>query len=376
MFLTLFTFKTTAKIEKVEFVYIDIGGGNKLVNLNVKTLPNSNVPYLLKSGEGERYLFGRQLATIIASGESTGNLVEMVILSGGKEDHFPLHKHERTHEAIYVLHGRVGLDISGKKYLLTEGNYAFIPAGTIHAYTMQSHRTQVLSITSKGGISSLYRQIGKPYEKYVHPPKAINELSREQYEETSLVADVSFLFDKQTEGTAQIVESNSVPEEAVPFILETGEGIRLVAAEQLFTLVTTQKHTDGEFITALTEGPKGDFIPEHYHEKHSETFFCLEGQMTMTANGEEIVLLPGDFLHVPAFTKHSYRLDSHYTKFIGLLATGLFEPFFHTLCDVYDDYIFPSDPPPFRFDRVLKTLHTLDLKPSDAPPVKEQPVEG
>ena len=342
----------------------------------MNTLPKIKEPFLVKNGEGERYVFGRQLATIIASGERTENLVEMVILSGGKEDTFPLHKHEQTHEAIYVLHGRLALDISGQKHLLTEGNYAFIPAGTVHGYNMQSHRTQILSITSKGEISSLYRTIGQPYEKYVHPPKAINETSREQYEEASLVADIVFLFDQQTEGAAQIVENGSVPEEAAPFILETGEGIRLVAAEQLFTLVTTQKNTDGEFITALTEGPKGDFIPEHYHEKHSETFFCLEGQMTMTANGDEIVLLPGDFLYVPAFTKHSYRLDAHYTKFIGFLATGLFEPFFHTLCDVYEDYIFPSDPPPFRFDRVLKTLHTLDLKPSGAPPVKEQPVKG
>jgi len=345
-------------------------------NLMINALPERKIPYLVKSGEGERYLFGRQLATILATGESTGNLVEMVILSGGKEDAFPPHKHERSHEAVYVLHGRLELDISGQKHLLTEGNYAFIPSGTVHGYKMQSHRTQFLSITSKGEIASLYRTIGQPYEKYVHPPKAINEISRERYEEAALVADVNFLFDQQTEGHAQVVENGSIPEEVAPFVLETGEGIRLVAAEQLFTLVTTQKHTGGEFIAALTEGPKGDFISEHYHEKHSEMFFCLEGQMTMTANGEEIVLNPGDFLHVPAFTKHSYRLDSHYTKFIGFLATGLFEPFFHTLCDVYDDYIFPSDPPPLRFDRVLQTLHTLDLKPCGAPPVKEQPVKG
>jgi quercetin 2,3-dioxygenase len=345
-------------------------------NQSENKLPDGKIPYLLRSGEGERYLFGRQLATIIANGTSTDNLIEIVILSGGKGDDFPYHKHIRSHEAIYVLHGRLELDVSGQKYLLTEGNYAYIPAGTVHGYKMQSHRTQILSITSKGEVASLYSVIGEAYDKYVHPPKARNEISQEQFEEASLVADVAFVFDQQTEGSPQLVENGSIPEAVAPFVLETGEGTRLVAAEQLFTMLTTQKNTDGEFIAALTEGPKGNAIPEHYHEKHSETFFCLEGQLTMTANGEEIVLHPGDFLHVPAFTKHSYRLDSHYTKFIGFLATGLFEPFFHTLCDVYDDYIFPSDPPPFRFDRVLQKLHTLDLKPTGAPPVKQQPVEG
>jgi quercetin 2,3-dioxygenase len=345
-------------------------------NLAVKQLPEEKVPYLLRAGEGDRYIFGRQLATILANGTSTGNLLEIVTLSGGKGDTFPAHKHQHSYEGIFVLHGKLELIISDKKYLLTEGNYAFIPAGTVHGYTMLSHRTQFLSVTSKGEVASLYSVIGKPYDKYVNPPKAVNEVTIANYEEASTVADVTFLFNHQADGPTQSPDNGAIPEEVSPFVLETGEGIRLVAAEQLFTLLTTQKNTEGEFICALTEGPKGDAIPEHFHEKHSEVFFCLEGQMTMFAEGEEIVLNPGDFLHAPAFTKHSYRLDTHYTKFIGFLATGLFEPFFHTLGDVYDDYIFPSDPPPFRFDRVLQKIETLDLKPTGVIPGKEQPTKA
>jgi quercetin 2,3-dioxygenase len=114
-----------------------------------------------------------------------------------------------------------------------------------------------------------------------------------------------------------------------------------------------------------SEGPKGDRIIDHYHEHHTETFYCLEGQMTMWANGEEIVLNPGDFLHVPAHTVHSYRLDSPYTKMVGLLVSGLFEPFFRTLGDQYEHHIFPAEPQPLHFDRVIKNIHTLDLKMPD-----------
>jgi len=84
--------------------------------------------------------------------------------------------------------------------------------------------------------------------------------------------------------------------------------------------------------------------------------------MTMWAMGEEIEMHPGDFLHVPAGIVHSYRLDSHYTKMVGLLASGLFEPFFRILGDPYEHCMFPSQPMPLRFDRIIENLEMLDLK--------------
>ncbi len=65
---------------------------------------------------------------------------------------------------------------------------------------------------------------------------------------------------------------------------------------------------------------------------------------------------------MPAGTVHSYRLDSHFTRFVGLLAPGIFERFFRTMCDPYDSHIFPQNPKPVRFDRVIQRLHELDLK--------------
>ncbi len=53
--------------------------------LSKHSLPKEKVPYLLRSGEGERYLFGRQVATVMANGKSTGGLFEIVLLSGEKE---------------------------------------------------------------------------------------------------------------------------------------------------------------------------------------------------------------------------------------------------------------------------------------------------
>lgn len=83
--------------------------------------------------------------------------------------------------------------------------------------------------------------------------------------------------------------------------------------------------------------------------------------MTMWGDGEELRLIPGDFLHVPAGTVHSYRLDSDYTTFVGLLSPGIFERFFRTLCDPDDARIFPIAAGPARFDRIMRNLGDLDL---------------
>ncbi|MCY8811634.1 quercetin 2,3-dioxygenase [Bacillus atrophaeus] len=326
------------------------------------TLPEEKMPYLLRSGEGERYLFGRQVATIMANGKSTGGLFEIVLLSGGKGEHFPLHMHKDTHEGIFVLDGKLELTLDGENHLLLSGDYAQIPAGTPHSYRMQSHRTRFVSYTMKGNAARMYSVIGTPYDKAEHPPHVNEEVSNEHFAEAAAVADITFIEGEKPAGAAKLVENKKVPDEAVPYVIESGEGERLLTGDQLHRIVAAQRNTDGQFIVVSSEGPKGDRIVDHYHEHHTETFYCLEGQMTMWADGEEIQLNPGDFLHVPAHTVHSYRLDLHYTKMVGVLVPGLFEPFFRTLGEPYEDHIFPSEPQALRFDRVMQNIEKLDLK--------------
>jgi quercetin 2,3-dioxygenase len=50
------------------------------------------------------------------------------------------------------------------------------------------------------------------------------------------------------------------------------------------------------------------------HEKHTETFFCLNGCVSMTAGEGQVCLRPGDFLHVPAHTPHTFQLSGNNTR--------------------------------------------------------------
>jgi quercetin 2,3-dioxygenase len=333
-------------------------------------LPDEKRAYFLAAGEGEHYVFGTQLATVIAPARSTGNLFELVVLSGGKGDAFPLHLHTRAHESIFVIAGKLELTLNGHTYLLTPGDYACIPAGTPHGYRMRSHRTRLLSFTTGGEVARLYSHVGEPCELREHPEQARNANFAARFTGAEAVADFKPVSPAANAERSAFVEGGEVPENAAPYVLEAGEGIRLVASDQLFTLLTTQANTNGQFIAVMTEGPKGNAIIQHFHERHTEMFFALDGQMTLWANGQEISFHPGDFLHIPPNTIHSYRLDSPYTKFLGFLTPGLFEPFFRTIGDPYEPHIFPAIPGPFHFDRLMQGVQSgqLDLKVVGPPP--------
>jgi quercetin 2,3-dioxygenase len=316
--------------------------------------------YLLRSGEGQHYAYNGQLSTLIAKASDTGGLFEAAIVSGGRNSSFPIHQHKRTHEAIFVLDGRLNVLLGETRYRLSAGDFMSIPPGAPHGYQMEDHRTRFVAWTTGGEGSGVYRAIGRQTSAAVHQ-NSPDALTPERLQSAEDSSDVQFASADSSASQPQ-GSGDRVPADAVAYTLKSREGERLLAGDQLFTFLAHQRSTNGTFIALATEGPKGDKIGDHFHEKHTETFLCLEGKITMWADGEEKQLFPGDFLHVPPYTVHSYRLDSYHTRFIGFLTPGLFEPFFRTLCEPYDDYIFPIDPHPLRFDRVLQHLEELDLK--------------
>ena len=332
-------------------------------------LPPTKQPYLLRDREGERYLIGTQLVTVIASAASSGGLFELVSITGSLDDSFPAHRHAHAHEGIYVQAGLVEVTLGAERYLLAPGDYAHIPAGTSHAYTLRSHNARLLSVTSKGAVGKIYAEVGTATDLHVNPPQgAVVDLAARL---AALPAGNDLeLVDVPTAGEAQPVTNTEVPDGVVPYVIASGGGIRRVVGRELYILLATNANTNGEFLVLDNIGPAGNAIIQHLHEQHTETFLCTAGTMTMWSSGAEHGMQPGDFLHVPAGTIHSFRLDAHYTRFFSVLAPGIFEPFFHTLGTPYDGFIFPAEPGPARFDRLMQKVQAgeLDLKVVGPPP--------
>jgi len=269
----------------------------------------------------------------------------------------PLHRHNNSHEAIYVLEGSALLRLADKQFVLEGGDYASVPPGTAHDFTFTSHRTRLLTWTFGDNGAPMYSALGQPSEAVTYCSRA----EPPDWKKPLPGVDVEFLGDESSAMTRG--EKCSVaPPGVEPYVIPAGEGERMMAGDTLFTFLTDGRQGGGKFIVLMTDGPKGQRIPNHLHEKHTETFFCLNGSVSMTAGEEHVSLYSGDFLHVPARTPHTFQLSGNNTRFIQFHSPGLNEPFFRYMCDPSEEHTFLQPPPPFRFDRVIQHLAELDVK--------------
>jgi mannose-6-phosphate isomerase-like protein (cupin superfamily) len=53
----------------------------------------------------------------------------------------------------------------------------------------------------------------------------------------------------------------------------------------------------------------GERLGAHYHEEVEETFYLLSGLATLVADGQEVPLVPGDAVRLPALERHDVRND-------------------------------------------------------------------
>ena len=331
--------------------------------MTINELPGQPTPYKIEAGKGLRFAFGRQLATVIARQKDIGAAMAGTILSGAKGEHFPLHTHNTTHEAMFVIEGAVALTLGDKLYTLAPGDYVNIPAGTVHGFQYLDHRGKIVAWSYNGNGNDVYKAIGQPYDGTVYS----ESLPAIDWGKPIEGVDIHFVERIAHTATATNDKVLQAPGTVTPFVLGAGEGERMMAGEQLYTLMGTESSSDGVFVSLMTEGPIGPKIPKHMHEKVAETFFCLNGAMEMLAGDQMVTLEPGDFLFIPPCVPHSFQLLKNGTRFMGFLTPGHFETFFRYLCQPFDGYVYPLVPPPFRFDRVMQHIHELDLKILERP---------
>ncbi|RKR90374.1 mannose-6-phosphate isomerase-like protein (cupin superfamily) [Micromonospora pisi] len=102
-----------------------------------------------------------------------------------------------------------------------------------------------------------------------------------------------------------------VPEEP-PKNLVDGEGPQM----STYTFMTTADNTGGALAVVDTVVPPGNGPPEHMHDDADESFYVLEGEFEIVADGESFHIKQGDFVFVPRGTRHIWK---NYTESDGRL---------------------------------------------------------
>ncbi|MFE1646711.1 quercetin 2,3-dioxygenase [Microbacterium sp. P01] len=130
-------------------------------------LPGAPKPFVLGNGEGEKSLVFDQLFTVLLSADETDDQYGAFTMQGRAGDRIPGHKHLKTHEIFYVVDGEISVwmddeaDYHSKTTLVT-GDFAFVPAGIVHAF--QIHNSTKVFGTGTAGFERFFHAIGEKTE--------------------------------------------------------------------------------------------------------------------------------------------------------------------------------------------------------------------
>ncbi|MBD2460811.1 quercetin 2,3-dioxygenase [Oscillatoria sp. FACHB-1407] len=112
-------------------------------------------------------------------------------------------------------------------------------------------------------------------------------------------------------------------------VLRSQEGQTLQVLSDRVCIKLKSASSANRMAVMSVEVPPGGFVPPHTHDKEEESYFMLEGTMTMQLDNQEWMLEPGDFVHVPANTIHGYSNHSDQSiRFLAWSVGGAVDEFF------------------------------------------------
>ncbi len=87
-----------------------------------------------------------------------------------------------------------------------------------------------------------------------------------------------------------------------PIVVRPGEGLRVGNVEFLARSRDTPRFN----LAIIAIQPHREGPPEHAHAAEDDSFYILEGELTFTVAGSDLVAGPGTFVLVPPGLQHTF----------------------------------------------------------------------
>ena len=83
--------------------------------------------------------------------------------------------------------------------------------------------------------------------------------------------------------------------------------------------LATGEQTGGAFALVDEQANRGDSVPLHVHREDMESFYVLDGEITIYVGDEPGVRAgAGSFAHIPGGTVHGFRIESETARYLIL----------------------------------------------------------
>lgn len=113
---------------------------------------------------------------------------------------------------------------------------------------------------------------------------------------------------------------------------EAGEGERIWFTNNLMTLKATSETTGGAYSLMEAMAPAGSGPPLHVHRREDESFWVLEGTLTVRCGEDTFTAGPGSYVFLPRNVPHTFAIEGGLPARILSMATpGGLEGYFATV---------------------------------------------
>lgn len=278
-------------------------------------LPGEVVPYVVPAGSGRAHLLLGQVGRVLIGSEETDGVMSATTLSGPAGQPIPLHFHELEDEYFFCVRGKVQVWADHESRILTPGDIAIVPAGTVHAYATLAHDSMFMGPITPGGWDRFFDFCGTPYDQPLYPPVDASPPPFEKFGAAQEKFKMTFVRDRAYAEPRDDAPDDTLPGQVAPYFLRAGEGPRHLLFGQVTFQLATGAETDGRVGMTVTEGPRDATTPDHRHLASTEGIYCLDGRLKVRIDGAETELIGGDFAAIPPGVTHGLTIASDFARF-------------------------------------------------------------
>jgi quercetin dioxygenase-like cupin family protein len=108
-------------------------------------------------------------------------------------------------------------------------------------------------------------------------------------------------------------------EPADGYVYQPGEAELRWMGETSTYFLATGEETGGAFCLVDERATRGESVPLHRHPDDRESFYVLEGELTLyVGDGSGMRAPAGSFAHIPGGTVHGFRVESEEARYLIL----------------------------------------------------------
>lgn len=286
--------------------------------------------------------------TFLATGDETGSKFALFEFDVAPQSGPPLHIHSLEDESFYILEGDLTVQTGDKTTLVHPGSFVYLPKGRPHTFKnfwSNDKPVRTLAIATPSGLENFFEEAGQVVEDKSAPMPSFDSISKE---EAKKYATLQKKYNSIIVGGGANIPTPLAGELLQDFLIVPPDAPRpsVLVSGSTNTFLATGRNTGGLFSIFDSVIPPQAQPPLPIGRIQDESFYVLEGELTIENGDETITATPGTFIYVPANTPYSIRNTGDKTaRTVGISAPSGIEDYAR---DVGIQITRKSDLPPVR----------------------------